>query len=133
MQEWKIRQEIYHRLNPVHDDDLKNFNVEISDNIIENAIRYFKTDNIGWIWPAKSYMVGICYSRWLSEIYGDSPFTYLEDPELLYDNDPYFVTYSSDPETYHKILNEIGGWNFDNSAGVVPQVRRYFDLEFGLL
>jgi hypothetical protein len=30
------------------------------------------------------------------------------------------------------VLNGIGGWQFDNSLGVVPQVRHYFDLEFGL-
>jgi hypothetical protein len=131
-EEWKIHQEIYHRLNPAHTDDLSNFDVEISDDIVNNAIKYFKTTNIGWIWPAKSYMVGICYARWLSEVFGGSPIDYLEDPDLLYGNDPNYVTYSTDPKTYHQVLNGIGGWQFDNSLGVVPQVRHYFDLEFGL-
>ena len=77
-------------------------------------------------------MVGICYARWLSEMFGGSPIDYLEDPDLLYGNDPYYVTYSTDPETYHQVLNGIGGWQFDNNLGVVPQVKHYFDLEFGL-
>ena len=132
MKEWKMHQEIYHRLNPVYDDDERNFEIEISDNIIDNAIKYFLTTDIGWIWPAKSYMVGICYAKWLAEIYGGDPLSYLEDPDLLYNNDPYYVSYPSDPDTYNKILCGIGGWNFDNQLGVVPQVRHYFDLEFGL-
>lgn len=132
MKEWKIKQEIYHRLNTEFTDDASNFDIEISEDIIDNAVRYFKTTDIGWIWPAKSYMVGICYAKWLSEIYGGDPIIdYLEDPELLYGNDPYFVSYSTDPATYHKILDQIGGWEFDNSQGVVSQVRHYFDLEFG--
>ena len=132
MKEWKIKQEIYHRLNAEFTDDASNFDIEISEDIIDNAVRYFKTTDIGWIWPAKSYMVGICYARWLSEKYGGNPIIdYLEDPDLLYGNDPYFVSYSTDPTTYHKILDQINGWQFDNSQGVVSQVRHYFDLEFG--
>jgi hypothetical protein len=132
MKEWKIKQEIYHRLNTEHDDAAENFDYEISDNIVENAVKYFITTDVGWIWPAKSYMVGICYAKWLSDIYGGDPIIdYLEDPDLLYGNDPYYVNYSTDPATYHNILKQIGGWDFNSSIGVVPQVRHYFDLEFG--
>lgn len=132
MKEWKIIQEIYHRLNPEHTDNADNFDIVISDDIIDNAVKYFLTEDIGWIWPAKSYMVGICYARWLSEKFGGDPIIdYLEDPELLYNNDPYFVSYSTAPEIYHMILKQIGGWEFDDQLGVVPEVRRYFDLEFG--
>ena len=132
MNDWKIRQELYHRLNFVHDDDLNDKSIIITDNIVADAVRYFKEDNLGWIYPSKSYMVAICYARWLSEVFGGSPIDYLEDPDLLYGNDPYYVTYSTDPETYHRVLNGIDGWQFDNNLGVVPQVRHYFDLEFGL-
>jgi len=131
MKDWKIRQEIYHRLNKDYDDDLKTKNIEITKNVVENAIRYFKETNIGWIYPSKSYMVGICYARWLSENFGGNPIEYLNDSELLYNNDPYFLPYEKDIKTYNEILNHIG-WNFDEKKGMVPDVKEYFVKEFML-
>ena len=128
--DWKIRQAIYHKLNPVHDDDLNTKDVEVTIDTLKYAILYFKQRDIGWIYPSKSYMVGICYARWLAEYFGGRPVEYLEDPELLYNNDPYFVQYSTDPRTYHMILTEIGGWEFDESLGMVPDVKQYFIDEF---
>jgi hypothetical protein len=130
MQDWKIRQELYHRMNKSHSDDLKQFDVELTDNVVHDAVRYFTDRDIGWIYPSKSYMVGICYARWLAEDFGGRPLEYLEDPDLLYGNDPHFVQYSTDPRTYHQILNEIGGWTFDETAGMVPDVREYYEAEF---
>lgn len=129
MKEWQIRQELYHRLNTEHSDDLSNFDVEVNGDIINNAIKYFKGTDIGWVYPAKSYMVGICYARWLSEEFGGEPLDYLNNEHLLYGNDPYFVTYDNDTATYDEILKNIGGWNFEN-IGIVPDVRGYFDEEF---
>jgi hypothetical protein len=129
MQDWKIKQELYHRMNQIHSDDLNDKDVQISEDIVGNAVRYFKETNIGWIYPAKSYMVGICYARWLSEEYGGHPLDYLEDSNLLYGNDPHFVQYSTDPASYHKILNEIGGWTFEE-CGMVPDVKEYYKAEF---
>jgi hypothetical protein len=131
-EDWKINQEIFHRLNQSHDDDLSLHDVEISKDIIDNAIKYFTTNELGWVYPAKSYVVAICYARWLSEQYGGSGFEYLEDPDLLYGNDPYFVTYSTDPPTYHAILNKIGGWTFNEDLGIVADVKGYFKEEFML-
>lgn len=130
MKKWKINQEIYHRLNTVHDDDLSNFDYEISDDIVNNAVRYFKERDIGWIWPAKSYMVAICYSKWLSENFGGDPIDYLSDPELLYNNDDYYKPYFSNQFVYDSILDQIGGWNFDQNKGVVPEVKYYYEKEF---
>jgi hypothetical protein len=130
MNEWKIRQEIYHRTQGSFNDDMNNFNWILSDDIIENAIKYFKTTDIGWIWPAKSYMVGICYAKWLSVEFGGHPLDYLNDPEMLYNNDPYFVTYNESKEIYDKILERIFGWEFDENLGVVPEVKQYFNDEF---
>jgi hypothetical protein len=130
--EWKILQEIYHRLNVNFTDDASNFDIEINDDIINNAVKYFKQRDIGYIWPAKSYMVGICYAKWLSKEFGGNPLDYLSDPELLYNNDPYFKSYDDDSDTYNKILDKIGSWDFDESAGVVPDVRQYFIKEFDI-
>lgn len=130
--DWKIRQEIFHRLQTEHDDDLNTKNIIISDNTVNDAIKYFNERDIGWIYPAKSYMVGLCYARWLAKEFGGRPLEYLEDPDLLYGNDPYFVTYSLDPKTYIQILDQIGGWDFNESLGMVPDVRKYFEEEFML-
>jgi hypothetical protein len=130
MQDWKIRQEIYHRITVSHEDDLSQFNIELTENIVDDAVRYFNECNIGWVYPSKSYMVGICYAKWLSEEFGEDPKYYLSDPELLYNNDPYFVEYSKDPETYNNILDKINGWNFNQNLGMVPDVYEYFKKEF---
>lgn len=132
MQDWKIRQELYHRLNKNFSDDLAHFNIELTNDIVKNAIRYFEEKDLGWIYPSKSYMVGICYAKWLSDNFGGDPFEYLNDSALLYNNDPYFVSYSSDPKTYHQILNKIGGWNFDETKGMIFDVKEYFKKEFML-
>lgn len=129
MKDWKIRQELYHRLNREHRDDLKHFDIQITDDIVGDAVKYFKETDVGWLYPAKSYMVGICYSKWLSDEFGGEPLEYLNDEDLLYGNDPYFVTYKEDSDTYDKILNIIGGWNFD-FTGIVPDVNEYFKDEF---
>jgi len=131
VKDWKIRQEIYHRLNTDFDDDLKTKSVEMSDDVVGNAVRYFNDRNIGWIYPAKSYMVGICYSRWLSEYFGGEPLDYLKEQSLLFDNDPYYKNYELDQKTYDEILSKINHWNFEEK-GLVPDVKKYFIEEFML-
>jgi hypothetical protein len=130
MEDWKIRQELYHRLNTVHDDDLNDKNIEITDNVVTDAVRYFTEKDIGWIYPSKSYMVAICYAKWLSEEFGGNPVDYLNDIDLLFGNDPYFVIYDEDAVTYNQILDCIDGWKFDQTKGMVPDVRKYFIEEF---
>lgn len=129
MNEWQIRQEVYHRLREESPDDLNKVDITMTDNIIEEAIDYFNTKNKGWIYPAKSYMVAICYSKWLSERFGGSPYEYLDNPNLLYVNDPYFVPYSEDKETYDKVLETVT-WDFDKQLGMCPDVWCYFMDEF---
>jgi hypothetical protein len=130
MEDWKIRQELYHRLNTVHDDDLNDKNIEITDNVVADAVRYFTEKDIGWIYPSKSYMVAICYAKWLSEEFGGNPIDYLNDIDLLFGNDPYFLTYDEDTVTYNQILDCIGGWQFDQTIGYVIDVKKYFIEEF---
>lgn len=130
MDEWRVRQEIYHRLkNGEYDDDLNKCEIKLTENVVEEAIDYFYTKNKGWVYPAKSYMVGICYSKWLSEKFGGSPFEILDNPNLLYCNDPFFKPYSEDKETYDKILEKVT-WDFDKQKGMCPDVWCYFMDEF---
>lgn len=127
MKEWKIKQEIFHKLNRIHEDDLQNFSIQINDNIVDNAVKYFKERDLGWIYPAKSYVVGICYAKWISEDFGEDFYTVLDDPELLWSNDPYFVPYNKDKETYDSILSAIQ--NIDVSSGIVSDIRKYYEEE----
>ena len=133
MQDWKVKQKIYHKLNREHDDDLNNVDIEISEDIVNNAIRYFREKDVGWIYPAKSYMVALCYAFWIMEDYDENFYDVLKDPELL-PLDPYFVPYKEDSNTY----NEIIGIVFANNKGIlkmegmVPDVRKYYDAELGL-
>ena len=129
IEEWKIRQEIYHRLNRNYVDDLKNQVIHISKNISEDAIKYFNEKNLGWVYPSKSYMVGICYAKWISRYFGGEPINYLNCPDLLFNNDPYFIPYDEDKKTYNKILNAVT-WSFDEQKGMVPDVKKYFLEEF---
>ena len=131
MQEWKVRQAVYHRLNQSHDDDLSNFDIVISQNVVEDAIKYFTTTELGWVYPAKSYVVAICYARWIAENFSEEFYTVLDDRNLLFGNDPYFKPYSDASDIYNAILAKIG-LMFDETKGIVPDVRRYFNAEFDL-
>lgn len=130
MEEWKIRQDLYHKLNKDYSDDLNKVKISFDNDIINNAIKYFNDTEIGWIYPAKSYMVAICYSKWLSDFFGKHPLDYLNDSQLLYNNDPYFITYEKDFTTYDKILEKINYWQFCQKSGMVPDVKNYFIEEF---
>lgn len=130
MNEWKIKQEIFHRLNKKYEDDICNFNIVISENVVDDAVKYFKEKDIGWIYPAKSYMVAICYSKWLNKHFGGDFFEYLNDANLLYGNDPFFKPYSEDKKTYDEILKKINFLSFDENEGIVLDVKKYFIEEF---
>lgn len=130
MKEWKVNQELYHKLNPQHNDDLSQFTVEMNEDIVSTAVKYFTSKDLGWVYPGKSYMVAICYARWIHEHWGDDFYQLLDDPMLLYGNDPYFTPYSKASHVYDQILKTIGGLYFDETVGFVPDVKQYFIEEF---
>lgn len=129
MKEWKIRQEVYHRLTQEHGDDLNQFDIEIVTDVVSTAVKYFTVQEVGWLYPGKSYAVAVLYARWLQEEFGEDFFTALDDPDLLYGNDPYFVPYSRDKETYIKVIAALPS-NMDQ--GMIPDIRNYFEREFML-
>lgn len=131
MKEWKVRQAVYHKLNQEHDDDLSLHDIKISDSVVDDAIKYFTTTELGWVYPAKSYVVAICYARWLNEYFGEDFYDALNDEELLFGNDPYFVPYEKDKDTYNRIMDTVR-FDFDEKIGIVPDIKKYFKEEFGL-
>lgn len=120
---------VYHRLQQEYTDDLNTKNVEIVDDKVGVALRYFKESDIGWLYPGKSYTVGILYAKWISEDFGEDFYEVLDDPDLLFGNDPYFVPYSKDKETYDKILENLV---IDETQGTIPDIRNYYEDEFML-
>jgi hypothetical protein len=128
MQEWKIKQEIYHRLNHEYRDDLNNVEIVIS-NEYNDIIRHFHEKVDQWIYPAKRYFVAVCYASWIVEDYSEDLIELLKDPMLLAGNDPYFKTYDEDPNTYDKILKDIELPL--KMTGMVPDVKEYYDEEIG--
>lgn len=123
--EWKIRQAVFHTMQQNFTDDLNQVDMEWRpDTIIKDAIDYVHTEDMGWVYPAKSYIVGICYAYWLSLDFSEDFYTVLDDPDLLYNNDPYFVPYSEDKAVYDAII-EACGLPLPMS-GVVPHVRRFY-------
>ena len=96
MKEWQVKQEVYHRLNKNHTDDLNKVEIVFDDNqevIIKNAIRHFNEKVDEWLYPAKSYVVAICYAYWVSRDFNEDFYDLLNEPMLLAGNDPYFKTY----------------------------------------
>ena len=127
MQEWKARQKAFHHMNTDYSDDLNNVDIVWRpNNVVEDAIRHFEEYVDEWIYPAKSFVVAICYAKWLSEDYGEDFYELLRDKDLLAGNDPHFVTYSVDPSTYDEILSKL---DFNPNTGMVPDIRKYYEEE----
>ena len=130
MKDWKIKQELYHRLNVVHEDDLSKVNIQKTNNVVDDAIKYYNERDIGWIYPSKSYVVAICYAWWLSHDFQEDFADLLNDKDLLYGNDPYFKPYSEDTDTYNAIIDKVLPLN--ETKGMVPDIKKWYTAEFML-
>jgi len=130
MKDWKIKQELYHRLNVVHEDDLSKVNIQKTNNVVDDAIKYFNERDVGWIYPSKSYVVAICYAWWLSHDFQEDFTDLLNDKDLLYGNDPYFKPYSEDTDTYNAIIDKVLPIN--ETKGMVPDIKKWYTAEFML-
>ena len=133
MEEWKVRQETYHRLNDL-DDLLINKSPIVRENpddrqIINDVVHYFTKPLDALIYPAKSYAVGLIYASLLVKYFGEDFYTVLNDPNLLYDNDPFFVPYKKDKQIYDAVLSHID-LSFTNPTQQVKITIRYFLEEF---
>lgn len=129
MKEWKIKQEVYHRLNKEDSDNLNLVDIQITTNIKEDALRHFFEKIDEWIYPSKSYVVAFCYAYWISIDYDEDFWELLRDPNLLYGNDPYFKTYDEDPETYDFLFDHID-WPIP-MQGMVSDIKEYYNAEIG--
>jgi len=130
MQDWKVRQDIYHRLHNEHSDDLNKVDIRMEDDIVTWAVKHFNERVDDWVYPAKSYFVAICYANWLAEDFKLNFVDLLNDPDLLHGNDPYFVPYKQDKMTYLDIIGQV---RFPiPMKGMVPDVYDYYRKEMML-
>ena len=127
MTEWKIRQELYHKLNSDYTDDLNDIDTTYrTDKLLEDIENYVRLppEEMGWVYPAKSYVVAVCYAHWISEDFDEDFYEVLNDPDLLYNNDPYFVKYEDDKDVYDSFIQTFKLPLPD--TGVVPHIRGYY-------
>lgn len=129
MKEWKIYQQIYHSLVTEHSDAFETFPTRLEPELVQNALAYFKGPMPVLIYPAKSYAVAIIYALLLAEHYGEDVREVLDDPDLLFGKDPYFVPYRKDPATYEAILSGLASIPDWRTRGWVPKTIEYFHLE----
>jgi hypothetical protein len=73
-------------------------------------------------------VVAICYAKWLTKDFAEDFFTVLNDPDLLYNNDPTFIPYQESKEIYDSIIEQVG-LEFDETQGVIPDIKKYYRLE----
>ena len=126
MKDWKASQAAFHTANKSFKDDLNYEDLKYSEDIVDDVLMHFSQYVDEWIYPAKSYVVGICYAKWLEQDFGEDFYEVLDDPELLYGNDPYFVPYSEDEQIYDAILKEL---DFKEEIGMVPDIYEYYREE----
>jgi hypothetical protein len=104
--------------------------------IVEFGARYFSESLSDLIYPAKSYSVAIIYAHLIEKYFRTPFFKSLSDPQLLCDNDQYFVPYENDPQSYDAILKKISyfakGFYLDTRWPQVAKTVSCFNEEFDL-
>ncbi len=112
MKDWKVRQKIYHQLNPYDEigDDLKKQKlVEEWDPevIVQRALEYPFVQSETLSYPGKSFAVAVIYAQLIAAHFKEEIRELLNDPELLFGNDPYFQIYQEAPQIYDRILEKF--------------------------
>lgn len=126
---YKDYQRLYNQLVTDHPDDFSNMQIVEDVEIVKNALHYFKEATFPLIYPAKSYAVAVIYAVKLNELYGVDIYETLSDSDLFLGQDPFFVTYTQDPESYDRIMDELSHMPDWISSGWAPKTVEYCLLE----
>lgn len=137
LKDWKIAQDVYHRLNGDELRDLKTSSeteprdYATQSSLVDDIVLHFFKDPEVLIYPAKSYFVAIIYATLLVRHFDEDFYTVLNDPELLYGNDPHFKPYNESQSIYDAVMNVVGEHSgIDMTLGQCPDVVQYFEEEF---
>lgn len=134
MQDYKLRQEIYNRYQLFNDINKENIIYKenaTDEEIISDIVDYFTKGCPVLIYPAKSYCVAIIYSFLIQKYFNIDFYEALNDKNLLYNNDKYFLNYSEGKEIYDIALKHIEIQKIEeNPFEQVKETVRYFEKEF---
>lgn len=130
IQELLKRRKIAYKLFDWNDKDL-DITIDHSD-VISQTIHFFQTQS-ELIYPAKSYFVAIVYAKCLEQYFAQDFYKSLDDDQLIPD-DPYFVPYSTDCQTYNIILDNISKdvLSYDSTKKTVEYFKKEFLVDVDL-
>lgn len=126
---YKQFQRLYEELVTEHEDDFKHMEIVESDELVENALDYFRKATFPLVYPAKSYAVAIIYATLIEQWYNIPLRQTLDDRDLFLGHDQYFVPYSEDPLTYEDILVHLADMPLWIQGGWAPKTAEYCRLE----
>jgi hypothetical protein len=127
--EWKIYQQVYNRLVSEHSDDFAKVEYIEAEELVENALHYFREATFPLIYPAKSYAAAIVYATLIEQTYGYPLRESLNDDDLFLGQDAYFVPYRKNPDAYEAILKRLETFPDWLTSGWAPRTAEYFRLE----
>lgn len=140
MNEWKVRQQVTHRLHEHTDLSQDDQVVVMRRGAISELdfqaeiVAYFLREGDGRLYyPQKAYSVALVYAKLLQRYFDEDFYEVLNDADLLL-GDKHFVPYSKDKGTYDELIllmSHANLWDFENNP--ISQVRAtvsYFKKEF---
>jgi len=131
MKNYKDLQHLYHCTMQTTDYIDNNDIIYVSrQNLPERIIAYFNIEVTQLEYPAKSYAVAIIYAKLLEKYFDEDFYQALNDPDLLYNNDRFFVPYKEDQVMYDHVLSQIS-LNFNGWLPTqVHKTIKFFEKEF---
>jgi len=138
MKNWHLRHKIFYSIFKDKDfgDDLSKYSIVTEKNpdlIIKRALQYpvLQTDEL--YYPGKSYAAAVVYAKLLEKEFGENFYQSLDDPQLLYLNDPYFKRYSESKDIYDVIIEHFPFELLSPDSPKIPNLIKtidYFYKEF---
>ena len=133
MQEHKVRQQVYHKLEKI-DDLIEDKGYEVreydSDTDLACAVIDYFTDELNTlIYPAKSYAVAIIYSMLLDEHFGVPFDESINDPDLFMGTDKFFVPMYQNERVYVEAIEYLDKYGYlDPLPTHWPQIATTIDF-----
>lgn len=133
--EYKLRQEMYHKLNKPSDiigspEHKYVWKIGTDEELVQAIVDYFTIPVTLLEYPSKSYAVAVIYAKLLRQYFGVPVLESLKDPKLLHGNDLFYIPYGkTSAEIYDQVLFRPINWNLPQTIATV----QYFKEEFYLI